>query len=124
MAIFVYFSLASKFYVGKLESHKSRFCQIPKNIKGRIGAEGFANACPWENPTGQGTMSCHHHWEGKPQIQRIFQMCYEVRIPDIDDHDKFGIVSINFKVTTSYSVPFNKEVQHNNHPERDDIAGN
>lgn len=126
--MFVYFSLASNFCVGKLESHESRFCvqktSTMSRKKGRIGAEGSANTCPQETPTGQGTMSCHHHLEGKPQVQHIFQVCYEVCIPDIDDHDKFGIVSMNFKVTKSYSVPFNNEAQQNNHPERDDIALN
>jgi len=43
-------------------------------------------------------------------------MCYEVRIPDVDDHDKFVIVCTNFKVTRTPQVPFDDEVEQENQP--------
>ena len=40
------------------------------------------------------------------KVRRQFQMCYECRIPDIDDRHKFVIVCTNFKVTRAPVNPF------------------
>ena len=51
-------------------------------------------------------------------------MCYEVHIPNVDDHNKFLIICSNFKVTTSPQEPFDDKVKQDNCPARDDSDSN
>ncbi len=44
------------------------------------------------------------------KVCRQFQMCYECRIPDINDHHKFVIACTNFKVTRAPVNLFEDEV--------------
>ncbi len=103
--------------------------------KGDIGAEGSATArlfhpkAPLEVKYGKGQLSkvrCNAIIMGKVnhKVRHTFQMCYEVRIPDINDHNKFVIVCSNFKVTTSPQVLFDDKVKQDNCPAREDSDSN
>ena len=47
--------------------------------------------------------------EGIRKVQHKNQMCYLVRIPEIDDSTIFHIVKKNFKVLAAPAVPFESE---------------
>ena len=93
--------------------------------KGGIGAKGSATArlfhpkAPLEAKYGKAQLSkvqCNAIIIGKAnhKVQHTLQMCYEVCISDVDDHDKFVIICTSFKVTRSPQVPFDDKVEQDN----------
>ena len=88
---------------------------------GGIGAVGSAKARffhpgakigeQWPNTHGQMRLSgVLLVGKGVHRVNRKTQMCYECRIPEIDNSTIFHIVCNNFKVETLPSTPFQDEI--------------
>lgn len=56
--------------------------------------------------------------KGIHQVNRKDQLCYEVRIPEIDDGTIFHISCSNFRVDTAAATPFEDELVANAPPPR------
>jgi hypothetical protein len=86
--------------IGAVGSAKARFFHPSKNIR-----EQWPNRHETLRVAGVLIVG-----KGLHRVRKKEQMCYECRIPEIDDNTIFHIVCANFKVVTGAATPFEDEL--------------